>query len=74
MIRGRRPAGRERRRAVRGRRRPAEVAVAALTQDGHTSQLYEVTGSRLLTFAEAVAKIAKATRRQVRYHPTDGPT
>ena len=41
----------------------ADVAVAALTEDGHAGQLYEVTGPRLLTFAEAVAEIAKATDR-----------
>ncbi len=47
----------------------ADVAVAALTQDGHAGQLYEPTGPRLLTFAEAVGEIAKATGRQVRYLP-----
>jgi uncharacterized protein YbjT (DUF2867 family) len=47
----------------------ADVAVAALTQDGHAGQLYELTGPRLLTFAEAVGEIAKATGRQVRYLP-----
>ena len=45
----------------------AEVAVAALTEDGHAGQLYELTGPRLLTFAEAVADIAKATGREIRY-------
>ena len=33
----------------------ADVAAAALTEPGHDKQLYEVTGPRLLTFAEAVA-------------------
>src|SRR6266487_3570578 len=47
----------------------ADVAVAALTQDGHAGQVYELTGSRLLTFAEAVGEIAKATGRQIRYLP-----
>lgn len=47
----------------------AEVAVAALTDDRHVGQLYEVTGPRLLTFAEAVAEIAKATGRTIRYVP-----
>ena len=47
----------------------ADVAVAALTQDGHEGQLYELTGPRLLTFAEAVGEIAKATNREVRYLP-----
>jgi uncharacterized protein YbjT (DUF2867 family) len=35
----------------------ADVAVAALTEDGHVGQLYEVTGPRLLTFAEVVGEI-----------------
>src|SRR5262249_57371934 len=47
----------------------ADVAVAALTDDRHIGQLYELTGPRLLTFAEAVAEIAKATGREVRYVP-----
>lgn len=45
----------------------ADVVVAALTQDGHVGQLYEVTGPRLLTFAEATAEIARAIGRPVRY-------
>jgi uncharacterized protein YbjT (DUF2867 family) len=45
----------------------ADVAVAALTDDGHTGQLYELTGPRLLTFAEAVAEIGEATGRTLRY-------
>ncbi|WP_406108618.1 NAD(P)H-binding protein [Micromonospora globbae] len=45
----------------------AEVAVAALIGDGHAGQLYELTGPRLLTFAEAVAEIATATGRRIDY-------
>ena len=45
----------------------ADVAVAALTEDGHAGQIYEVTGPRLLSFAEAVAEIAAATGREIRY-------
>jgi uncharacterized protein YbjT (DUF2867 family) len=45
----------------------ADVAVAALTRDGHAGQVYELTGSQLLTFAGATAEIAKATGRQIRY-------
>ncbi|HLL67309.1 MAG TPA: NmrA family NAD(P)-binding protein [Micromonosporaceae bacterium] len=45
----------------------ADVAVAALTDDRHVGRVYEVTGPRLLTFAEAVAEIAKASGRDVRY-------
>src|SRR5918999_368387 len=47
----------------------AEVAVAALTDDRHAGQLYELTGPRSLTFAEAAAEIAEATRREIRYVP-----
>jgi uncharacterized protein YbjT (DUF2867 family) len=45
----------------------AEVAVAALTDDRHVGQTYEVTGPRLLSFADAVADIAAATRREVKF-------
>jgi len=47
----------------------ADVAVAALTQDGHAGEFYEVTGPRLLTFAEAVEEIARASGRDLRYAP-----
>ena len=47
----------------------ADVAAAALTDDRHRNQLYEVTGPRLLTFAEAVAEISKVIGREVRYVP-----
>ena len=45
----------------------ADVAVAALTGDQHIGQLYELTGPRLLTFAEAVEEIGKAVGRDIRY-------
>ena len=45
----------------------ADVAVLALTEDGHSGEVYEVTGPRPLTFAEAVDEIARATRRDLRY-------
>ncbi|MBK8157895.1 MAG: NAD(P)H-binding protein [Rhodospirillaceae bacterium] len=45
----------------------ADVAVAALTEDRHVGQLYELTGPRLWTFAEAVAEIARATGREISY-------
>jgi uncharacterized protein YbjT (DUF2867 family) len=45
----------------------ADVAVAALTEDGHAGQLYELTGPRLLTFAETVGQIAEAAGRKVRF-------
>jgi len=45
----------------------ADVAVAALTEDGHAGQIYELTGPRLLTFAEAVHEISRASGREIRY-------
>jgi uncharacterized protein YbjT (DUF2867 family) len=47
----------------------ADVATAALTDDAHIGKLYELTGPRLLTFAEAAAEIGRATGREVRYQP-----
>jgi uncharacterized protein YbjT (DUF2867 family) len=43
----------------------ADVAAEALTGAGHAGQVYEVTGPRLLTFADAVQVIAAATGRQI---------
>ena len=34
---------------------------------GHEGEVYEVTGPRLLTFAQAVDEIARATGRELRY-------
>ncbi|MBB5787313.1 NAD(P)H-binding protein [Jiangella mangrovi] len=45
----------------------AAVAVAALTEEGHVGQTYELSGPRALTMGEAVAEIAAATGREVRY-------
>src|SRR5687768_2783595 len=47
----------------------ADVAVAALTDDRHIGEVYELTGPHLLTFAEAVDEIARATHREIRYVP-----
>ena len=47
----------------------ADVAVAALTDDRHIGELYELAGPRLLTFAEAVDEIARASGREIRYVP-----
>jgi uncharacterized protein YbjT (DUF2867 family) len=51
----------------------ADVAVAALTDDRHIGQVYELTGPRLLTFEEAVEEIAHATGREIRYAPISIP-
>lgn len=45
----------------------ADVAVAALTDDRHVGQTYELTGPRLLSFADAVTEIATATGRQLQF-------
>jgi uncharacterized protein YbjT (DUF2867 family) len=47
----------------------ADVAVAALTDDSHVGEVYELTGPRLLTFRDAVGEIAKAAGREIRYAP-----
>jgi uncharacterized protein YbjT (DUF2867 family) len=47
----------------------ADVAVAALIEDRHIGRLYELTGPRLLTFAEATEEIARAAGRDIRYVP-----
>jgi len=46
----------------------ADVAVAALTTDGHAGQLYELTGPRLLTFHDAIQEIATALGTPVQYN------
>ena len=45
----------------------ADVAAAVLIQAGHAGQAYELTGPRLLTFADAVAEIAAAAGRPIGY-------
>lgn len=47
----------------------ADVVLAALTEDSHVGQVYEVTGPRLLTFADVAEKISRATGRTLRYVP-----
>lgn len=47
----------------------ADVAVAALVDDEHDNEIYELTGPRLLTFGQAVEEIAEATGRAIRYQP-----
>ncbi len=43
----------------------ADVAVAALTEAGHSNEIYEVTGPRLMTFSELAEEIADAADRDV---------
>jgi uncharacterized protein YbjT (DUF2867 family) len=47
----------------------AEVAATVLTTDGHAGAVHELTGPRLLTFADAVAEIGAAVGREIRYVP-----
>lgn len=47
----------------------ADVAVAALTEVGHQGKLYEVTGPRLMTFAEMADVLANATGRHIQHIP-----
>jgi uncharacterized protein YbjT (DUF2867 family) len=47
----------------------ADIAVAALTDDRHVGELYELTGPHSLTFADAADEISAATSREIRYVP-----
>jgi uncharacterized protein YbjT (DUF2867 family) len=47
----------------------ADVAVAALTDHNHIGELYELTGPRLLTFADAASEISSAIGRDIPYVP-----
>ena len=47
----------------------AEVAVEALTGDGHDGKLYEVTGPQLLTFDDVAALLSEISGRDVVYLP-----
>ena len=45
----------------------AEVALAALTETGHSGEVYEVTGPRLMTFADVACELSKASARRIDY-------
>ena len=45
----------------------ADVAVAALIEEGHAGEIYEVTGPRMLTFAELAREISQAAERDVQF-------
>jgi uncharacterized protein YbjT (DUF2867 family) len=45
----------------------ADVAVAALTEDGHAYEVYEVTGPRLMTFKQLAREISSAAGREVHF-------
>ncbi len=47
----------------------ADVVVAALLDDSHIGQLYELTGPRLLTLSEVATTLTEAIGRQVTFVP-----
>lgn len=47
----------------------ADVVVAALTEEGHRGELYEVTGPRLMSFADMAGVLSRATGREIRHIP-----
>jgi uncharacterized protein YbjT (DUF2867 family) len=47
----------------------ADMAFAAFVDPQHSRQLYEITGSKALTFAEAIGEIARATGRKIAFAP-----
>ena len=47
----------------------ADVAVAALTSEGHKGELYEVTGPRLMTFADMAQELSSAIGRPIKHIP-----
>jgi len=49
----------------------ADVVTAALTDPRHEGQIYDLTGPRLLTFADAMAEISRASGRAVKYRAVD---
>ncbi|MBB4916240.1 NAD(P)H-binding protein [Streptosporangium saharense] len=52
----------------------ADVAVAALTGDGHAGQTYEVTGPEAISFGDVAAVISRVSGHRVRYVPVDRET
>lgn len=45
----------------------ADVVVAALTENGHNGEVYEVTGPRALTFTDVAREISRAAGRDVSF-------
>lgn len=45
----------------------AEVAVKALTEDGHAGRVYELTGPRLMSFHDVTADLSAVTGREIVY-------
>ncbi|MBC30555.1 MAG: NmrA family transcriptional regulator [Muricauda sp.] len=51
----------------------ADVAVEVLLQGGHENKIYELTGPRMLSFAEVIDEIATATGRDIKFIPITLP-
>ncbi|MBT8180945.1 MAG: NAD(P)H-binding protein [Eudoraea sp.] len=47
----------------------ADVVVAALLDDKHNNEIYELTGPRTLTFSDVVSEISEATGREIQFTP-----
>lgn len=47
----------------------SDVVVAALTEPGHSGELYEVTGPRLMSFAEMAVELSRVIGRPIRHMP-----
>jgi uncharacterized protein YbjT (DUF2867 family) len=47
----------------------ADIAVAALTGSAHSRKLYELTGTKAITFVQAFEQIAKAAGRRIDFIP-----
>lgn len=47
----------------------ADVVVAALTEEGHRGELYEVTGPRLMTFADMARELSSAIGSPIHHIP-----
>ncbi len=45
----------------------SDIIVAALSEPGHAGELYEVTGPRLMTFADAAAELSRVLGRDIDY-------
>jgi len=45
----------------------ADVAVAALSEEGHAYEVYEVTGPRLITFSALAQEISDAAERKIQF-------
>lgn len=45
----------------------ADVITAAISEPGHIGQVYEVTGPRLMTFADIATELSQATGRDIKF-------